>query len=58
MSKIKMEWVDTGWNSYQMEVPQSKKVYERQENKRINHQVKQINRNQRKIQFTQYGRTR
>lgn len=58
MPKIKLEWVHTGWISTQIEVPQSKKVWERQENKRINHQVKQINRNQRRVQFTQFGRTR
>ena len=58
MSKIKTEWVDTGYFSFQVEVPQSKKAWERQENKRINHQVKQINRNRQRIMFRQYGKTR
>lgn len=58
MSKIKLEWVDTGYFSHQVEVPQSKKAFEKSENRRINHQVKQINRQQRNIMFTQYGRTR
>ena len=58
MSKIKLEWVHTDWISTQTEVPQSKKAWERQENKRINHQVKQLNRRQRSIKFTQYGRVR
>ena len=58
MSKIKMEWIDAGCFSFQQELPQSKKAWERQENKRINHQVKQLNRHQRNIRFTQYGRTR
>ena len=57
MSKIKMEWVDTGWCSFQVEVPQSKKVWERQENKRINHQVKQLNRKNRAM-FKQFIKTR
>jgi len=58
MSKIQMEWIHTGWASFQTEVPQSKKVWERQENKRINRQVKQLNRCQQSIKFTQFGRTR
>ena len=58
MSKIKMEWVDTGWHSFQVEVPESKKAWERQENKRINHQVKHINRNQQRIKLRQFGRIR
>ena len=58
MSKIKMEWVDTGYFSFQVEVPQSKKAWERQENKRINRQVKQINRNRQRIMFRQFGKTR
>lgn len=58
MSKVKFKWVDMGFCSIREPVYESKMPHERQENKRINHQVKQINRNQRKIQFTQYGRTR
>ena len=58
MSKIKFKWVDIGYLSIREEVPGNKKALERQENKRINHQVKQINRNQRRVQFTQFGRTR
>ena len=58
MSKIKMEWIHTDWFSFQAEVPQSKKAWERQENKRIKHQVKQMNRNQQRIKLRQFGRTR
>ena len=58
MSKIKMEWVHTDWISTQVEVPQSKKAFERQENKRINRQVKQINRNQQQIRFRNFGKVR
>ena len=58
MSKIRLEWINTGWCSCQVENPQSRKAYQRAENKQINHQVKQINRQQRNIMFTQYGRTR
>lgn len=58
MAKIKLEWHHTGWISTQVEVPQTKKVWERQESKRINQQVKHINRNQQNIRFAQFGRTR
>ena len=58
MSKIQLKWLDTGYCFLQEEVPQSKKSWERRENKRINHQIKRINRNQKRIQFTQFGRTR
>ena len=53
-----MVWTHTGWASFQTEVPQSKKAWERQENKRINHRVKQINRNQQCIMLRQFGRVR
>ena len=58
MSKIKMEWVDTGYFSFQTEVPQSRKAWESQENKRINQQVKRLNRNQQHVMFRQFGKTR
>lgn len=58
MSKIKLELANTDNFSCQIEIPQSKKAFERSENRRINHQVKQINRQQRNIMFTQYGRIR
>lgn len=58
MAKIQLKWSDTGFCFLQEEVFQSKKNWERQENKRINRQIKQINRNQKRIQFTQFGRTR
>ena len=58
MSKIKTNWVHTDLCSFLTEVPQSKKVWERQENRRINQQVKRVNRHQQSIMFTQYGRVR
>lgn len=58
MSKIQLKWIDTDYCFLQKEVPQNKKSWERQENKRINLQIKQINRKQKHIQFTQFGRTR
>ena len=58
MAKIKLEWLHTGWISAQVEVPQSKKAWERQENRRINQQVKRVNRRQQNIAFTQFGRVR
>ena len=58
MSKIKMEWLDTGWFSCQVENPQSKKAYQRAESKQICRQVKQLNRKQQRIIFRQFGRTK
>ena len=58
MSKIKLEWINTGWCSCLVENPRNKKAYQREENKRINHQVKQLNRNQQRIMLKQFGRTR
>ena len=58
MSKIKLDWVNTGWCSCQVENPHSQKAYQRAENKRINRQVKQLNRNQQRIMLKQFGRTR
>lgn len=58
MSKIKTSWVNTDWCSVLTEVPQSRRAWERQENKRINQQVKRVNRRQQSIAFTQFGRVR
>ena len=58
MSKIKTNWVHTDLCSFLTEVPQSKKAWERQENRRINQQVKRVNRHHQNIMFTQYGRVR
>ncbi len=59
MARIKMQWVNMGWGcSFQSEIPQTKRAFERTENKKINHQVKHINRNQQNIRFAQFGRTR
>ena len=58
MSKVKMKLVNTGWGSFFVEDPQSKKVYERQENKRVSRQVKRLNRNQQRVLFGQFGRKR
>ena len=58
MSKVKFKWIDMGFCSIREPVHESKMAHERQENKRTNHTVKQLNRNQRNIKFTQYGRTR
>ena len=58
MSKIKMDWIDYGWVSLLAENPHSQKAYQRAESKRINHQVKQINRNQQRIMLKQFGKTR
>ena len=58
MSKIKLDWVDTGWCSFQVENPQSKQAYQREENKRINHHVKQLNRTKQRIVFRQFIRSK
>ena len=58
MSKIKFKWIDMGFCSIREPVYESKMAHERQENKRTNHQIKQINRNQRNIRLKQNLRTR
>lgn len=58
MSKIKTSWTHTDFCSFLTEVPQSKKAWERQENKRINQQIKRVNRRQQGVMFTQFGRVR
>ena len=58
MSKVKFKWVDMGFCSIREPVYESKMAHERQENKRMNHQIKQINRHQHSMRFTQFGKTR
>lgn len=58
MAKIKLEWVNGDYFSFQTEVPQTKKAFEREENKKINHRIKQLNRNQKCIELRQHGRIR
>ncbi|MBO7484086.1 MAG: hypothetical protein J6T55_03070 [Alphaproteobacteria bacterium] len=58
MSKVKFKWVDVGFCSIREPVYESKMAHERQENKKTNQMVKQLNRHQRNIKFTQFGKTR
>ena len=58
MSKVKFKWVNLGYFSIREEIPGNKKAYERQENKRINHQVKQTTRNLQQVRFRNFGKVR
>ena len=58
MSKVKFKWVDVGFCSIREQVYESKMAHERQENKKINHQIKQINRHQRLFVSRQFGNSR
>ena len=61
-NEFKLVMIGRGWRSvpsFQQEPPKSKiGGYQHRENKRINHQVKEINRNQQQIRFRNFGKVR